>query len=64
MLENESRIPDDFQSALALNATASEVFARLNEADKRRYLAGIHNAGAVDERMARIDEVVQALSSI
>lgn len=62
MVENNLHVPDDFQSALALNAPASEAFAGLGEAERLRYLAAIQSAGAVVERMARIDDSVRELA--
>lgn len=57
----EVEIPDDFQSALALNEVASDNFERLSNSHKKRYVDHINEAKAVDTRMRRIDRTVETL---
>jgi uncharacterized protein YdeI (YjbR/CyaY-like superfamily) len=55
-------IPDDFQSALALNETASANFESLSYSHKKRHIDHINEAKATDARMRRIDKAVLMLS--
>jgi uncharacterized protein YdeI (YjbR/CyaY-like superfamily) len=55
-------IPDDFQSALALNETASANFANLPEENKRLLVDLIDAAGVVGARMESIDDIVLRLA--
>lgn len=56
-------IPDDFQAALSLNETASELFAALPPSHKKEYLNHINGAETPDARMRRIDQAVAAIAA-
>ncbi len=57
-------IPDDFQAALSLNETASELFAALPPSHKKEYLNHINEANTPDARMRRIDQAVSAIAAM
>lgn len=65
MMRNENNngmhIPDDFQSALALDGTASVNFSALPDSHKMRYVGHIDAAAGAEERMRRIDAAVRML---
>lgn len=56
-------IPDDFQAALSLNETASELFAALPPSHKKEYLNHIDEAKTPETRMRRIDQAVAAITA-
>jgi uncharacterized protein YdeI (YjbR/CyaY-like superfamily) len=59
---NRLNIPEDFQSVLALDETASANFANLPDGNKRLLVGLINEAGGVRERMESIDDVVRKLA--
>ncbi len=55
-------VPDDFQAALAANRAASEMFARLDGANRYALLYRITTARSPDTRARRIEELVDMLA--
>jgi len=55
-------VPDDFQAALAANRAASEMFARLDGANRYAVLYRITTARSPDTRARRIEELVDMLA--
>lgn len=59
---NGLAIPDDFQSLLSLNETASAAFERMPDSHKKEYINYINGASAVEARMERIDRAVEMIA--
>lgn len=59
---NRIVIPEDLQSVLALNETASANFANLPDENKRMLVDLINEADGVRTRMESIDDAVRRLA--
>jgi uncharacterized protein YdeI (YjbR/CyaY-like superfamily) len=62
MRSNGIEVPDDFPAALAANRAATEMFARLDRANRYAVLYRITTARRPDTRARRIAQLVDMLA--